>query len=344
MKKKVLKSFFCCVCLVLIFAKMGYCYSMNGDDSKQDSFNKTKVALEDEALLNRACEMGDLDEVKKMINKGLDINTRDKDGNAPIHYACKFGHLDVVKYLLDKGSDIESKGQGDYTPLYVASYNNKVEVAKYLLENGANVNACDMYHNSILSNTTSNAEIVELLLEYGADIESYDSIGFKPLHNACLLGSVDSVKLLLEHGANVEDKTLNNQESIHLIQNKEKAYLLLKYGADINVKSTWGETVLLSACAYSKSCDYVKFLLDNGADINSVDCCGYTPLISAIISYSPDEGIIKLLLDHGADANIKDIYGKYALDYALELGDEDIIKLVMEKSSKAVVDNVLPDE
>jgi ankyrin repeat protein len=40
---------------------------------------------------------GHLDAVKYLISKGADINARDKNRNAPLHYASENGHLEVVK-------------------------------------------------------------------------------------------------------------------------------------------------------------------------------------------------------------------------------------------------------
>ncbi|TGM12985.1 ankyrin repeat domain-containing protein [Leptospira selangorensis] len=67
----------------------------------------------------------------------------------PLHYAAEYGHLELVKKLLDKGADINAKGgiyfatggrEGRETPLLLAIKYGHTEVAKYLVSKGANVN------------------------------------------------------------------------------------------------------------------------------------------------------------------------------------------------------------
>ena len=82
-------------------------------------------------------------------------------------------------------------------------------------------------------------------------------------------------------------------------------------------------------------------ILDKGADVNSTNSYGNTALIFALDSYILNEDIIKLLLDNGADVNIKNNCGKYALNYALDTGNENIIKLISEKSSMDVINSIL---
>lgn len=349
MKRKFLKVLCLSFALVSLFNVTGFCC-----DNKSNDIINTTVGYNDATLLHYACKIGDLNTVKYLLERGSFLDTCDFDGNMPIHYACANGHLDIVKYLLENGVSIESKGCSGRTPLHIAASNGYTDIVKYLLDNGALVNTRDNYENTPLHISISNEDVVSLLLERGAAIEAYDLSGFTPLHNACLFGSDKSCKVLLEHGANVNAKTatdrysyryfarnIGNDSPIHFVREKEKMALLLKYGADINAKNMYNESPLTLACSYSEDYDLVKYLLENGADINNIDEYGYTPLIRALGAYIPDRDIIMLLLDNGADVNIKTNDNESALEWALRTGFDDVIKVVTEKSSKDIINQVL---
>ena len=87
--------------------------------------------------LIEACEVGNLEEVKKLIEEGADIHIR---SDWPISGAANYGHLDVVKYLVENGTNIHAD---DDWPLRWAVFKGHLEVVKYLIEAGADVRKVD---------------------------------------------------------------------------------------------------------------------------------------------------------------------------------------------------------
>jgi len=59
--------------------------------------------------LAEAARKGDAAVVKKLLDEGVDVNTKYRYGATALSYACDRGHLDVVKLLLDRGADINVK-------------------------------------------------------------------------------------------------------------------------------------------------------------------------------------------------------------------------------------------
>lgn len=55
-----------------------------------------------------AAQSGDLDRIISLLEKGEDVNVRDRAGYTALHYAARNGHLDVCKYLLANGSDVNA--------------------------------------------------------------------------------------------------------------------------------------------------------------------------------------------------------------------------------------------
>lgn len=105
----------------------------------------------------------------------------------------------------------------------------------------------------------------------------------------------------------------------------ETIKFLLDNGADINATTSYsGEKALnLSARAredtLKTNAENIRVLIENGADINFCDNNGYTPLIVAILTHLND---LDVLLSLGADVNMKTENGKSPLSLAIEKHDK----------------------
>ena len=124
--------------------------------------------------LHEPAGRGDLDQVKKMIEKGAKVDKKDTAGQTALMYAAESGKLDVVTYLIEQGANVNaiSGKMGRGTPLIYAAAANQIETVEYLLEHGANINSTTPYHHEtalIWAVGNGNIEIVKLLLEHGAD-------------------------------------------------------------------------------------------------------------------------------------------------------------------------------
>jgi len=90
-----------------------------------------------------AIEINDLEKIKYLIEEqGVDINTRFRNGNTPLHWACLESYnLETIKYLVEHGAGINTRNNNGETPLHWAcKFSNNLETVKYLVEHGANIN------------------------------------------------------------------------------------------------------------------------------------------------------------------------------------------------------------
>src|SRR5262245_60719425 len=101
-------------------------------------------ALSTAEQLQEAARKGDAVAVKKLLDAGVDVNTKFRYGTTALFYACDHGHLEVVKVLLDKGADLTIKDSFyGFTPLMLAvspAQKRKpehTEIAKLLIAKGA---------------------------------------------------------------------------------------------------------------------------------------------------------------------------------------------------------------
>lgn len=112
--------------------------------------------------------------------------------------------------------------------------------------------------------------------------------------------------------------------SILFFANVNMLKIIMKYISDVNVKNTWGNTALARECIVIKpqlkNIDKIKFLLDNGFDVNIVNCDNETALMHFCSSVSRFQSedfqtILEQFIHCGADVQIKSIFGRTAFDH-----------------------------
>ncbi|KAJ5068472.1 cyclin-dependent kinase inhibitor 2c-related [Anaeramoeba ignava] len=154
-----------------------------------------------------------------------------------------------------------------------------------------------MIENPLLKLIKENAsleEIEQAITEKNINEYKYSS----PIHFACEKKKIDVVKLLLKYGADINLKT--NFYPIHLACKSKPSpkivKILIEAGADINCQS--GYTPLHVACGVKTYPKFIKFLIQCGANVNQVS--GITPLHLAC-KFSNSSIAKRVLLENGAD-------------------------------------------
>ena len=117
-------------------------------------------------------------------------------------------HFEVAQVLHRNKSSVEPKGISENTPLHSAAFYGDLEMVQVLLDYGVDVNAQNGNGDTPLDYASSNghrndAGVARLLIAHGADPNTRNMGGFTPLHEASNCGRVEIVRLLIEHGANV---------------------------------------------------------------------------------------------------------------------------------------------
>jgi hypothetical protein len=92
---------------------------------------------EAKAALQTAAGAGDIKQVKALLKKGVDVNSRDSGGWTPLMRASDQGHLEVVRLLLERGADVTGLSKNGFTALMRAFVNGHTDVVDLLRQSGA---------------------------------------------------------------------------------------------------------------------------------------------------------------------------------------------------------------
>ena len=98
--------------------------------------------------------------------------------------------------------------------------------------------------------TTLTAAEVQLMIDYGADVNATDDDGETPLYDAALIGNAEVISILVRAGADVNTTHDNGYTLLHgaaIFGNAEVIPALVKAGADVNARANLGETPLHNA-------------------------------------------------------------------------------------------------
>lgn len=162
---------------------------------------------------------GDLEGVRRIVEKGVSADSRDPSGIPALGWAAEGGNLAVVEYLLEKGARLDS---GDFmtSPLNMAAAAGKEAIVRTLVKKGARIDSRDISGNTPLWNAAfkERSGVVRILLSAGADPNAGNSKGNTPLFAAITGSSEEQSKL--ELGGDL------------FVQDPEIVRLLLKSGAN----------------------------------------------------------------------------------------------------------------
>uniref|UniRef100_A0A672QPY7 Ankyrin repeat domain 2 n=1 Tax=Sinocyclocheilus grahami TaxID=75366 RepID=A0A672QPY7_SINGR len=163
----------------------------------------------------KAAAQGKMEAVEKFLGDGGDPNTCDEVKTA-LHRAALENHAKIVEELLDKGADINFKDRLDCRAVHWACRGGSLSALKILQDRGADINVRDKLLSSPLhvATRTGHSDVVQHLLASGININAKDWEGDTALHDAVRLNRYKIVKLLILAGANMQIKNAVTTEQV----------------------------------------------------------------------------------------------------------------------------------
>jgi ankyrin repeat protein len=129
-----------------------------------------------DTALHNSIVIGSKKTVKMLLNKGANVNVKNKHGYTPLHLASMRGSIEIVKILLDNGAEVSIRDDAGWTALHQAASHQREANVALLLKRGVDVNAKTKYWNTALhfAAMRGNIEIVKILLDNGAEVNTED--------------------------------------------------------------------------------------------------------------------------------------------------------------------------
>lgn len=206
-------------------------------------FEKRKIPKNVRELFE-AIKKEDFEKIKTLIDKGVDVNCANKDGDLALVKAIETGRLDIVAHLVENGADVNARDIIPYRKwpiLLDAVMRGNLDMVRYLVESGANITVTDDY-------------------------------GRTALMNAVIFKRLDIVKYLIEEkGMDIDAKNIYGHTAIVCLfneTNEEGTFEVLEYiiekGADVNIRGASGATLLDMAIYYNDN-ELIQLLKSKGA-------------------------------------------------------------------------------
>lgn len=282
--------------------------------------------------LGLAASCGQPDIVRFLLDAGANPCFVDRFGCNAVASAISDdpGHLEILETLLQAGASPDISDHDEAGPLFFAMRYGNFQAARHLLKYGARRELVEL---SPLSWTVALGTVDELIAELLrlGDSAAMECAEPGPWLMAMLTGDIAKAELLLQYGANLETRGSRDRTSLMFAvscDHAEMSQWLLVHGADPLAQDEWGQTALMEAVTY-QAANCVRVLLRAGVPLEN-------PNREYAIALARDINVVRALVEAGADidavgdwdAGIPD--GHWPLYSAAEMGDLQFVRQLLE--------------
>lgn len=223
-----------------------------------------------------------------------DICSTDSLGRTPIHWSCIKENVEALKYFVSVGAEINIKDRTTSTPFhYLAQAKTHfIEMLEILIQNGGNINetkkdGCNLLIALILNEAS--VKQLDSVVTFGGNWRTKLSDGTGVFHLAVQTGNCEALRLFIQLAGNLSES-----------QPKEKHSVSCRSSLEVLINDTdhLGRTpIQLLANTKKNFVSILHILVDNGADINSIDIQGNNLLFNSALcgrSRTDLEEVLKL--------------------------------------------------
>ena len=336
---------------------MNYCISKGAD--------KQSKTISGENILLLAVLNGRLELYKQCIVLGISPNSLTATNENALMLSFRSGNMALVAELLSANQNLEFQNSTGETALFYAERSEMTEALDLMLTKSPNLNHKDKNGNTVIMKAAMAGRTyhVSKLMEIGADFQVVNQSGENLI--SCLLtyystnkaliveligkgikpdiksfngkslaycaiehGDMDVLQLLKSKGISTDGRSSSGDRPG--TRNKEIIKFVIENGGDINAKDNWGSGYLCAALEMN-DLELAAFLIRYKADVNG--SCGHW---GNVLMQAIDKGnleFVQFLVESNASLTAKDSFRKNCLERAIEEGDERIIAYLRTKGA-----------
>ena len=287
--------------------------------------------------IHEAAKKGDLEEVKNLIEKKPNLlNLKDERGMVPLHYAIDSGHDQVALFLINQGADLSARDAVyGATPFHFTAYKGNLDVARIILS----INKSFLEEEDLRKKTpllyaceSGQPEMVEYLLDCGANLKARDHLGLTPLMNACAGWNMEVIGILVGRGVDINEITVyQDREYTALVVAalygfRQMVDYLIDMKAEIPISIR--ELTLQYAVRgnHKKLFEYVQ---EKGLDLRNHNREKHADLIYKASAAGAKE-IFNTLIQKGFNFFGHDLYGWTVLHHAASNGKTEMVEFLLD--------------
>ena len=309
-------------------------------DIQDDDNNNTSLIV--------AVKNFDLKLIKLLIEKDANQNIVNNNGETALSIAKKRGYKKIID-LLDNKNDFKSKEIKNIIDINMALKSKDFDLVIELIKRREEIDKKDENGNTPLmnivranniSNKFKQYEMIDLLLEKGADVYIKNNYNFNILEIMKYKEYYNEIRKIFEkynyfkNTKKIKDEIITFDNSCAIEDNKVDSF---------------SENLALAVAINKFNIKEIKTLIESGANVDTQDSDNNTSLIVAVknivnnnkeTTKSFDLELIKLLIEKGANKNIVNNKGETALSIAKKRGYKKIIDLLDNKNDSQKKENL----
>ena len=216
---------------------------------------------EESPLLKASIENSSIDDINRLLGEGFSPNVKNSAGWTPLIFAVNNNNENIVKNLINAGASIDETENDGWSALLFAVFRESIELAEILLTNNANpyilsvqgispfsiaserhltpvLSAIERYRERRATIEQMNGNLldaclegdkdsIENLLTNGAEVNSFNSVGYSPLIAAARNACLECVRILIQAGADVYHKEKDGWTALMFASTSVNIYLLI---------------------------------------------------------------------------------------------------------------------
>ncbi|XP_062597146.1 ankyrin-2-like, partial [Saccostrea cucullata] len=256
-------------------------------------------------ILHIACSNCKLEICQHTIQHYPDmLHQVDYNGWNAALYAAQGGNVEILKLLTEKGVDITCKNKNNVNILHLACSNSKLEMCQHIIQHYPDILKQEDYEGwnaASYATVSGNVIILEILAEKGVNIKQKNKRGRNILHIACVNSRLEMCQHIIKHYPNmlkqVDYEGWNAALCAAQGERVEILELLEEKGVDMTHKNKFDNNILYIACVNS-TLEVCRYIIKYHPDmLYQVDCAGWNSAMCT--AFGGNVEILELLAEKG---------------------------------------------